>query len=107
MNVSALMRDPAKKGARSKGQDEYASISADEMHLFRQMLGQETADVKFATTNFTIGEYVRIKDFDADYNKAQIVRIYGDNKTYVGLRVSFLGCAYMQVPLSRIAKLKP
>lgn len=105
MNVTSLMRDPAKRGARSKGQDEYACISDDEMHLFQQMLSQEEADVSFATTNFTIGEYVRIKDFDEAHGKAQIVHIYGDNKTYVGLRVSFLGCAYMQVPLSRIVKL--
>ncbi|MBP5523139.1 MAG: hypothetical protein J6X74_02835, partial [Bacteroidaceae bacterium] len=59
----------------------------------------------FATTNFLVGDYVRIKDFDEAHSKAQIVRIYGDNKTYVGLRVSFLGCAYMQVPLNRIDKL--
>lgn len=104
MNVSCLMRDPARKGARSKGQDEYACISEDEMHLFRQMLEQEEADVNFTTTDFTIGEYVRIKDFPEGNNIAQIVRIYNDNKTYVGLRVSFLGCAYMQVPLNRIIK---
>ncbi len=97
MNVSCLMRDPARKGARSKGQDEYACISEDEIHLFRQMLEQEEADVNFTTTDFTIGEYVHIKDFPEGNNIAQIVRIYNDNKTYVGLRVSFLGCAYMQV----------
>ena len=104
-NVSCLMRDPARKGARSKGQDEYACISEDEIHLFRQMLEQEEADVNFTTTDFTIGEYVHIKDFPEGNNIAQIVRIYNDNKTYVGLRVSFLGCAYMQVPLSRIIKI--
>lgn len=105
MNVSCLMRDPARKGARSKGQDEYACISEDEIHLFRQMLEQEETDVNFTTTDFTIGEYVHIKDFPEGNNIAQIVRIYNDNKTYVGLRVSFLGCAYMQVPLNRINKI--
>lgn len=105
MNVTSLMRDPAKRGARSKGGEEYASITNDEMLLFQQMLSQEDTQVNFASTNFTIGEYVRIKDFDEAYGKAQIVRIYGDKKTYVGLRVSFLGCAYMEVPLSRITKL--
>ena len=105
MNVSSLMRDPAKKGARSKGGEEYASISNDEMLLFQQMLSQEDTEVNFATSEFSIGEYVRIKDFDEAHSKAQIVRIFGDNKTYVGLRVSFLGCAYMQMPLSRIVKL--
>ena len=105
MNVTALMRDPAKRGARSKGGEEYACISAEEMRLFRQMLSQKDANVNFTNRDFTIGEYVRIKDFDEAHGKAQIVRIYGDKKTYVGLRVSFLGCAYMEMPLKRITKL--
>ena len=105
MNVTSLMRDPAKKGARIKGGEEYASISNDDMLVFQQMLSQEDTEVNFASTDFSVGDYVRIKDFDKSHNKAQIVRIYGDNKTYVGLRVSFLGCAYIQVPLSRIEKM--
>ena len=104
MNVTSLMRDPAKKGARSKGGEEYASLTDEEMRLFQQMLSQEGTEVNFASTGFKVGDYVRIKDFADSDSKAQIVRIYGDTKTYVGLRVSFLGCAYMQVPLNRIVK---
>lgn len=104
-NVSTIMRDPAKKGARSAGREEYACITSDEMHLFRQMLGQEEVEVNFTTSDFSVGDYVRIKDFGEVNGKAQIVRIFGDKKTYVGLRVSFLGCAYMQMPLNRIIKI--
>ena len=105
MNVTSLMRDPAKKGARSKGGEEYASLTDEEMRLFQQMLSQEGTEVNFASTGFKVGDYVRIKDFADSDSKAQIVRIYGDTKTYVGLRVSFLGCAFMQVPLNRIVKI--
>ena len=103
-NVSSLMSDPAKRGARSKGGEEYAQVSSDEMLLFQQMLLQEDVPVNFISTDFSVGEYVRIKDFNEDHNIARVVRILGDSKPYVGLRVSFLGCAYMEIPLSRIAK---
>ena len=103
--VSALMRDPARKKEGISSWDKLARVSNDDMQVFQQMLGQEETDVNFTTTDFTVGEYVHIKDFPEGNNKAQIVRIYGDTKTYVGLRVSFLGCAYMQVPLNRIVKL--
>ncbi len=105
-NVCAIMLDPAKRGLRSKGLDEYASISDDEMRLFQQMLMQDDVDVGFTNHDFAVGDYVRILDFDESCNRAQIVRVFGDNKTYVGVRVSFLGCAYMQVPLDRIEKEK-
>jgi hypothetical protein len=103
--VSALMRDPARKKEGISSWDKLARVSNDDMQVFQQMLGQEETDVNFTTTDFTVGEYVRIKDFPEGNNIAQIVRIYNDNKTYVGLRVSFLGCAYMQVPLNRIIKI--
>ena len=105
LNVHSIMRDPAKRGLRSKGLEEYALVGAEEMHLFQQMLGQEDTAVQFASTDFSVGDFVRIKGFSESSGKAQIVRIFGDNKTYVGLRVSFLGCAYMEIKKSRIVKL--
>ena len=103
--VTAIMRDPARKKEGADSWDTLAYISDDEMRVFKQMLSQEYAEVSFASSGFKVGDYVRIKDFDDSYNQAQIVRIFGDTKTYVGLRVSFLGCAYMQVPVSRIMKI--
>ena len=104
-NVSSLMRDPAKRGARCGGGEDYAQVADDEMLLFQQMLSQVDVEVNFTQTDFTVGEYVRIKDFNEEYNIARVVRIMGDSKSYVGLRVSFLGCAYMEMPLNRIVKL--
>jgi hypothetical protein len=75
------------------------------MRVFQQMLLQEDIEVNFTPTDFVIGDYVRIKGFDEEHSIARVVRIIGDSKPYVGLRVSFLGCAYMQVPLNRIVKL--
>ncbi len=105
-NVSAIMRDPAKKREPGKVGSEYACISDEEMHFFRQMLGQEDVEVNFATQNFSVGDYVYIREFGEINGKAQVVRIYGDNKTYVGVCVSLLGCAYMRVPVGKIEKLK-
>ena len=103
--VCSIMSDPARKKSGVSSWDTLARVSPEEMLFFQQMLTQEGAPVNFAPSDLVVGDYVRIKDFDEAHSKAQIVRIYGDNKTYVGLRVSFLGCAYMQVPLNRIDKL--
>lgn len=105
LNVHSLMYDPARKKEGKNNWDTLARISDDDMRFFQQMLRQEEAEVNFTSSDFIIGDYVRILGFDDAHNKAQIVRIFDDSKTYVGLRVSFLGCAYMQVPLDRIAKL--
>ena len=103
--VNALMRDPARKREGLTGWETLARVSNDEMHLFKQMLGMEEMDVQFASADYSVGDYVRIKGFSDSSGKAQIVRIFGNNKTYVGVRVSFLGCAYMEVKKSRIEKL--
>ena len=105
LNVNSLMRDPARKKEGVSSWDTLARINDYDMRLFQQMLMQEDAEVNFTSTDFVIGDYVRIKGFNEAHNKAQIVRIFDDSKTYVGLRVSFLGCAYMQLPLNRIVKL--
>lgn len=105
INVHSIMRDPAKRGLRSKGLEEYALVGAEEMQLFQQMLGLEDTDVQFVSADFSVGDYVRIKDFSEANGKAQIVRIFGDTNTYVGVRVSFLGCAYMKIKKSRLVKL--
>ncbi len=103
--VNAMMRDPARKREGLSGWDTLARITNDEMLLFKQMLGMEEMDVQFASADYSVGDYVRIKGFGDSSGKAQIVRIFGNNKTYVGVRVSFLGCAYMEVKKSRIEKL--
>lgn len=103
--VNAMMRDPARKREGLTGWETLARVTSDEMHLFMQMLGMEDLQIQFASTDYSVGDFVRIKGFGDSSGKAQIVRIFGNNKTYVGVRVSFLGCAYMEVKKSRIEKL--
>ena len=106
MNVHSVMRDSARKGCGTSYWDMLARVTDEEMHVLLQMLGQVEVPVKFASTNYSVGEYVLIKDLGESNNKAQIVRIFGDKKIYVGVRVSFLGCAYMEMPMNKIEKIE-
>ena len=64
LNVNSLMRDPARKKEGVSNWDTLARISDYDMRLFQQMLMQEEAEVNFTSTDFVIGDYVRIKGFD-------------------------------------------
>lgn len=105
-NVLAFMTDPSRK-QDTAWKKPLAIIPDAEMHLLQSMLAQNDAEVEFATSGFAVGDYVRILGFDGDNTIAQIIRLPGDKNTYVGLRVSFLGCAYMQVPPSNLLKVHP
>lgn len=102
-NVYSYMMDPAKHNA--PGQESFAIIRDEEMRLLKAMLGQEDYDVDF-TQMFSVGEYVQIAGFDTYDDLAQIIRIPNDKSTYVGVRVGFLGCAYMKVPKAKIIKVR-
>lgn len=101
--VYSYMMDPARKNNKD-GFKTFAIIRDGEMRLLKAMLGQSEYEVDFAT-QFSLGDYVRIVGFDEYDELAQIVCIPNDKATYVGVRVGFLGCAYMKVPLARIVKL--
>ena len=105
VGVSAFMQDPARKRAGASFWDTIARVSKSEMQLLRDMLADADAKVGFASSDFSIGENVRIIGFPQGRDIAQVVRLSGDNNTYVGLRVTFLGCAYMQVPATRLLKI--
>lgn len=102
--VISFMMDPAKRN-NPNGFKSFATIRESEMRLLKAMLGQDEYDVDF-TTHFSLGEYVRIAGFDTYDDLAQIVELPGDKSSYVGVRVGFLGCAFMKVPLGRIIKVK-
>ena len=101
--VYSFMMDPARHNRENLRS--FAIIPDAEMRLLKAMLGQHEYDVNFAT-QFSVGEHVRIVGFEGYDGIAQIVKIPKDRSTYVGVRVSFLGCAYMQVPIARISKIK-
>ena len=101
--VYSFMMDPARKNAQENVRS-FAIIPDAEMRLLKAMLGQQDYDVDFAT-QFSVGEHVRIAGFEDYGDTAQIVKLPKDRSTYVGVRVSFLGCAYMKVPIARIIKI--
>ncbi len=88
------------------GRSPLAVIPDAEMRILQDMLSQNDADVEFASSGFSVGDYVRVIGLGTDKDLAQIVRIPDRDVTYVGIRVAFLGCAYMQVPSTRIIKVK-
>ena len=104
--ILSFMRDAAKKTER--GSTPYAIVRDAEMQALQAMLTQDEYEVSFTPSDFTLGEYVSIIGFGTDTapHLAQIVRLSNDNKDYVGIRVNFLGCAYMQVPMGQIFKIK-
>ena len=102
--VYSFMMDPARKNSKDYVRS-FAIIPDAEMRLLKAMLGQQDYDVDFAT-QFSVGEHVRIAGFEEYDETAQIVKLPKDRSTYVGVRVSFLGCAYMKVPIARIIKIQ-
>ena len=102
--VYSYMMDPAKRDNKY-GEKTFAIIPEAEMKLLQSMVAQEEYEVAFESTHFTIGEHVRILGFDTFGDTAQVVKLPGKKSTYVGVRVGFLGCAYMEVPSARIVKI--
>ena len=102
--VYSFMMDPARRKT-AMGVKSFAIIRDEEMRLLKAMVGQNDYNVDF-TTQFALGEYVRIAGFDTYDDLAQIVQLPSDKSTYVGVRVGFLGCAYMKVPADLIIKVK-
>lgn len=102
-NINSFMRDPAMN--KESGRVPFAVVADAEMRVLKAMLGQDEFDVDFVTSNFKVGEYVKVLGFDSGDQLAQIIRLPNDKNRYVGIRVDFLGCAYMKVPAGRIVKI--
>ncbi len=102
--VYSFMMDPARRGSKENLRT-FAIVPDAQMRMLKAMLGQQDYDVDFAT-QFSVGEHVRIAGFEGYDEIAQIVKLPKDRSTYVGVRVGFLGCAYMKVPIARIIKIK-
>lgn len=85
------------------GRHRLAVIPDSQMQKLKNMLADESAVVHFATTGFSIGDEVQVLGW-GDNVKGNIVRIHGDKGRYIGVRISQLGCAYMEIPPSRLIK---
>lgn len=105
-NVKTFMVDRAGKKT-VYGRNPLAIVPDAEMQLLQAMLAQDDFNVDFATSNFAVGDRVKIIGLGSGDQLAQIVRIPGDDSTYVGVRIETLGCAYMKIPQNRIIKITP
>ena len=97
-----FVKEFMKNKATRTGKD-FALMGDDEMDTLMQMFSQGEHPVLFDTAGYTVGEEVHLHLGSFDYT-ARVVRIRGDSTTYYGIRVSELGCAYMEVPPSVLSK---
>ena len=91
------------KNKAAQDKTEFALMADEDMAYLMQMFGQTERPVLFDTANYIIGEQVRLHLGSYDYT-ARVVRKRGDNTTYYGIRISELGCAYMEVPHTALSR---
>lgn len=89
--VKSFLKDSA---AQSKAS--FAVIPDASMESLKAMFGQSDRPVAFASADFQIGDEVTLHLGSFDY-RARVVRKRGDKTAYYGIRISELGCAYMEV----------
>ena len=82
---------------RSSEQRTFATVSDEQIRRLKRMLGQSEQTVQFITSGFTLGEEVIVMNLGNNDYTGRIVRVPGDNSTYVGVRLDTLGCAYLEI----------
>ena len=82
---------------RSSEQRTFATVSDEQIWRLKRMLGQSEQAVQFMTSGFTLGEEVIVMNLGNNDYTGRIVRVPGDNSTYVGVRLDTLGCAYLEI----------
>jgi hypothetical protein len=82
---------------RSSEQRTFATVSDEQIRRLKRMLGQSEQAVQFITSGFTLGEEVIVMNLGTNDYAGRIVRVPGDNSTYVGVRLDTLGCAYLEI----------
>lgn len=82
---------------RSSEQRTFATVSDEQIRRLKRMLGQSEQAVQFITSGFSLGEEVIVMNLGTNDYAGRIVRVPGDNSTYVGVRLDTLGCAYLEI----------
>ena len=82
---------------RSSEQRTFATVSDEQIRRLKRMLGQSEQAVQFMTSGFTLGDEVVVMNLGNNDYAGRIVRVPGDNSTYVGVRLDTLGCAYLEI----------
>ena len=85
------------------GRHRLATVPQAQMEVLMAMLAESDNRVQFATTGFTVGEEVRVLGW-GDNLTGTIVRLRGDHSRYIGIRITQLGCAYMELSPKRLVK---
>ncbi len=78
-----------------------ARIPDNEMLMLRRMLDDDEL-VHFTSSDFALGDTVRILGWGEDVFRGRVVRLFGDDASYVGIRIENLGCAYMEISPSKL-----
>ena len=91
------------KNKASRESSDFALMSDGDMTTLMQMFSQTDHPVLFDTGDYTVGDQVQLHLGSYDYT-AHVVRRRGDDNVYYGIRVSELGCAYMEVPPSALSR---
>ena len=89
------------------GRHPIASIPDDQMQALQEMLAQADSAVQFATSGFTLGDRVQVLGIGGSPFTGHIVRMSGKKSRYVGIKLDFLGCAFIEVPSEKLLRLPP
>jgi len=89
---------------RSFADRTFATVSDEQMHQLKQMLGHQDCQVQFAAADYTIGEEVTVKGFGSIEYTGHVVRLRGDKTSYIGVRIDALGCAYLEIDPKKLVK---
>ena len=73
----------------------------------QEMLAQADSAVQFATSGFTLGDRVQVLGIGGSPFTGHIVRMSGKKSRYVGIKLDFLGCAFIEVPSEKLLRLPP
>lgn len=77
-----------------------AVISDEEMDKLKNIVGQ-TEEVKFTDRMYKVGEEITVF-LGGCKCKANVIHLFGDNSSYIGVRINALGCAYIKIPQNSI-----
>ncbi len=102
--IKSFMVNRAGKTTAS-GHRPLAHIPDSQMAELQQILELSNSQVQFATSHFLLGDYVQVLGVGAHPFNGYVVRLVGDNRGYVGVRLDYLGCAYIEVPAEHLVKL--
>ncbi len=82
----------------------FATVSDDQMHQLKRLLGHADRQVCFTAVDYAIGEEVTVKGLgNFDYT-GHVVRLRGDKTPYIGVRIDALGCAYLEIEPENLKK---